>query len=83
MGTTYHNKPIVTDGLVLCVDPANKESYPGSGTTVTDLIGNDHNGTLENGTGFNSSNFGIFTFDGANDYIELDTSLNVLPNPPP
>ena len=78
MGTTYHNKPIVTDGLVFYIDPANVLSYPGSGTTVTDLIGNDHNGNLENGTGFNSSNFGIFTFDGANDYIELDTSLNVL-----
>ena len=70
-------KPIITDGLVFCIDAANVLSYPGSGTTVTDLIGNDHNGNLEGG-GFNSSNFGIFTFDGADDYIELDTSLNVL-----
>ena len=26
--------PIVTDGLVFAVDPANYESYPGSGNTA-------------------------------------------------
>ena len=31
--------PIVTDGLVFYVDAANKQSYPGSGTTWTDLKG--------------------------------------------
>jgi hypothetical protein len=69
---------IVKDGLVFSVDAANPRSYPGSGTTVTDLIDNDHNGTLEDGASFNSSNLGVFTFDGNNDHIELDTSLNVL-----
>ena len=37
---------IVTDGLVLCLDAADKVSYPGSGTTLTDLSGNGYNGTL-------------------------------------
>ena len=32
-----HSPRIVTDGLVLCVDAANKRSYPGAGTTWTDL----------------------------------------------
>ena len=33
-----HGGPdIVTDGLVLCLDAADKNSYPGSGTTWTDL----------------------------------------------
>ena len=36
MGTTY-NPAIVTDGLVLCLDAANKRSYPGTGTTWSDL----------------------------------------------
>jgi hypothetical protein len=37
---------IVTDGLVLCLDAADKVSYPGSGTTWYDLSGNGNNGTL-------------------------------------
>ena len=44
---------IVTDGLVFAVDAANKKSYPGSGTTWTDLAGNN-NGTLTNGPTFDS-----------------------------
>jgi len=30
---------IVTDGLVLCLDAADKISYSGSGTTWSDLVG--------------------------------------------
>ena len=38
-----HGTPnsIVKDGLVFAVDPANIRSYPGSGTTVKDLIGSN------------------------------------------
>jgi hypothetical protein len=36
MGLT-HSPKIVTDGLVLCYDAANARSYPGTGTTWTDL----------------------------------------------
>ena len=39
----------VTNGLVLCVDAADKNSYIGSGTTWTDVSGNGNNGTLTNG----------------------------------
>ena len=42
----YHSPRIVTDGLVLCLDAANTKSYPGSGTTWTDLSGNAYNHTL-------------------------------------
>lgn len=31
---------IVTNGLALCLDPANSKSYPGTGTAVTDLTNN-------------------------------------------
>ena len=37
---------LVQDGLVLSLDAASKNSYPGSGTTLTDLSGNGYNGTL-------------------------------------
>jgi len=63
MGTTYHNKPIVTDGLIFCADAANKESYPGSGTIATDLI-NSISGSLHNNVDFSSNNLGYWEFDG-------------------
>lgn len=73
MGTSYNPK-IVTDGLVLCLDAANPKSYPGSGTTWSDLSGNANNGTLTNGPTFNGANEGSFVFDGTNDYITLGTN---------
>ena len=40
----FFSPNVVTDGLVFAVDAANKKSYPGSGTTWTDLAGSN-NGT--------------------------------------
>jgi len=64
---------IVTDGLVLHLDAGNGASYPGSGTTWTDLSGNGNDGTLTNGPTYDSSNGGSIVFDGDNDYIDLGT----------
>ena len=44
MGINY-NPRTVTDGLVLALDAANRKSYPGSGTTWTDLSGFGNNFT--------------------------------------
>lgn len=69
---SYYNGPkIVTDGLLMYVDAGNPKSYVGSGTTWTDLSGNNYNGTLTNGPTFNSNNIGSFSFDGTNDYVLL------------
>lgn len=67
---------IVTDGLVLALDAANPKSYPGSGTTWSDLSGNGNNGTLTNGPTFNSDNQGSIDFDGVNDYIEFTSGIS-------
>ena len=40
---------IVTSGLVLALDAADKNSYKGTGTTWRDLSGNNNTGTLTNG----------------------------------
>ena len=56
-----HSPSIVTDGLVLCLDTANKRSYPGTGTAWTDIAGGN-NGILENGPTFDSSNAGNIVF---------------------
>jgi|14BtaG_2_1085337.scaffolds.fasta_scaffold09364_4 hypothetical protein len=66
MATSYSPK-IVTDGLVLCLDAADKKSYSGSGTAWTDRSGNGNNGTLTNGPSFNSE--GYITFAGDDDHI--------------
>jgi hypothetical protein len=71
---------IVTDGLVLYLDAANTKSYPGSGTLWNDLSGNGNNGTLINGPTFSSENGGSIVFDGVNDNISKNTSINVGQN---
>jgi hypothetical protein len=68
----------VTDGLVLCLDAANAKSYPGSGTTWTDLSAQGNNGTLQNGVGYNSNNGGSLTFDGANDYVSISSGASSI-----
>ena len=72
----YRNGPkIVTDGLVLCLDAAIGKSYPGSGTSWTDLSGNGNNGTLQNTPTFNSANGGSLIFDAANDVVSLPNDI--------
>ena len=79
MALVHGIKPIVTSGLVLCLDAANRKSYPGSGTAWTDLSGNGNNGTLSaTSIGYNSANGGSLVFDGVNDYV--NNSTNFLPN---
>jgi hypothetical protein len=57
------------NGLVLCLDAANPKSYPGSGTTWTDLSGRGNTGTLTNGPTYSSANSGSIVFDGVDDHI--------------
>jgi hypothetical protein len=74
----FSNGPkIVTDGLVLCLDASDGNSYPGSGTTWYDVSGNNNNSTLTNGPTYNSANNGTIVLDGSNDTI-LAPSCNSL-----
>jgi hypothetical protein len=81
-GILDSGQKIVTDGLVLHLDAAQLRSYPGSGTTWTDLSGNGNNGTLVNGVGYSGSNLGSLSFDGVDDYVSRTTtsgdSLNFI-----
>jgi hypothetical protein len=58
-------------GLVLALDAGNTKSYPGSGTTWTDLSGNSNTGTLVNSPTYNSANGGSLVFNGTNDKVTL------------
>jgi len=67
----FHSPIIVTDGLVLCLDAGNAKSYPGSGTSWSDVSGEGNNGTLVNGVGYSGDNLGSLSFDGVDDYVNL------------
>jgi hypothetical protein len=70
---------IVTDGLVLSLDAADQNSYPGSGTVWNDLSGNNNTGSLTNGPTFSGANGGSLVFNGSNQYANLGNpnSLNI------
>jgi len=75
MAFAYSPK-IVTDGLVFAVDAANTKSYPGSGTTWTDLTGGD-SGTLTNTPTFSSNYGGIINFNGTDEYAAFGDNIIV------
>lgn len=79
MGGFANNAPIVTDGLVFYVDAGNGNSYPGSGTTWSDLIGSN-DGTLTNGPTYSSDNGGGIVFDGSDDYVSINEGGLSFPN---
>jgi hypothetical protein len=56
-----YNPRIVTDSLVLCLDAANTKSYPGSGTTWTDLSGNGRNFTWGSSPSYTSGSIPYFS----------------------
>lgn len=73
----HHSPRIVTDNLVLCLDAGNSRSYPGSGTTWTDLISTSNNGTLVNSPVYSLTNSGIFTFNGTSQYADCGLATTI------
>jgi hypothetical protein len=70
----YYQGNIVTSNLLFYYDAGNLVSYPKSGTSTRNLTSLSTNvGTLNNGVGFSSNNGGYFTFDGADDNINIGT----------
>ena len=70
---------IVTNGLVVHVDAANRSSYSGAGSTWFDLSGNNLNFTLTGSPTHSTNNGGYFTFNGSSQYANLayDSKLNL------
>lgn len=69
MATSYSPK-IVTDGLLLCLDPGNAKSYPGTGTNLFDRSGKGYNFTLEGNAAYSSEGKGSISLDGSTDGIQ-------------
>lgn len=68
---------IVTNGLILNYDMSNYQSAPFTGTSITDLSGIGNTGTLTNSPTYSSSNGGVISFDGSNDFIEVPSISSI------
>jgi hypothetical protein len=81
-GEMGSNTPILKSGqlkayaknLNFFIDASNTASYSGSGTTWNDLSLNALSNTLTNGPSYSSTNGGIISFDGSNDYISVPSA---------
>lgn len=62
-GNPTYTATIATSGLYLHYDAGNVASYPGSGTTWTDLSGNGYNATISGTYAYSSSNGGSIQFN--------------------
>jgi hypothetical protein len=83
-GTPYTPPPlpsIVTSGLILNYNTNDTLSYPGTGTTITDLQANS-NATIYNNPTYTSTGGGYLTFNGTNQYLVTNTSLASKLSPP-
>ena len=67
---------IITDGLVLNIDPSKNSSYPGTGNTIYDLSGFGNTGTLINSPSFSSLNGGQINMPGSSKYIDFGQNFN-------
>ena len=63
---------IITDGLVLSLDAADRNSYVSGSTIWRDLSGNNNSGSLTNGPTFSSANEGSIVFDGVDDFVNTN-----------
>jgi hypothetical protein len=75
MATQYAFGKIVTDGLVLSLDAADKNSYPGSGTTWTDLSGRGFNCSMTGSVSYNSTFPQYFDYANLPNYFTGNSSL--------
>ena len=62
-GKPTYTATVATSGLYLHYDAGNLSSYPGSGTTWTDLTGNGYNATISGTYAYSSSNGGSIQFN--------------------
>ena len=65
---------VITDNLIVNLDAGNTDSYPGTGTTWTNLV-DDTDYTISNGA-FDSGNGGSIVFNGTSTFVPIGTPLS-------
>ncbi|MCF8422669.1 MAG: LamG domain-containing protein [Chitinophagaceae bacterium] len=73
----FQEENIVTNGLILNIDPSKPSSYVGSGNAIYDLSGAGNTGTLANGPIFSGLNGGSLIFDGLEEYIDIPSISSI------
>ena len=68
----------IKDSLLLYLDAANTNSYPGSGTTWRDMSIITANGTLASGSVYSNTNAGTISLDGVDDYVDIGNKISLL-----
>ena len=76
MAFNYSPK-IVTDGLVLYLDAANRYSYVSGSTSWNDISRTGINGALLNGPTYSTDGGGSILFDGVDDYVQINYGGNL------
>lgn len=75
----------VMDGMILWLDAGDTDSYPGTGTTWTDLTNPANNGTLVGNITYSSANGGALVFPNPNEgigttsYIRMNRVTEFMP----
>lgn len=75
-----HSPSIITNGLILCLDVANKKSYPGSGASWTDLSSSNNTSTLVNTPTYSATNGGYLSFASASSRYATASNPGSLTN---
>ena len=78
LGMIVKPNNLITDGLVLRLDPANIKSYQGTGTTFKDLTTNVSHFTLVVPPTYNTN--GFFTFNGTDQYASRANTASLKPS---
>ena len=78
LGALVKPNNLISDGLVLRLDPANIKSYQGTGTTFKDLTTNLSDFTLVGSPTYNTN--GFFTFNGTNQYASRANTASLKPS---
>lgn len=71
---------IVTQGLVLNLDAAIKESYPGTGSIWRDISQNNLSGSLISGSFYTGSDYGNMVFDATSSFTPSGNTFNFRPS---
>jgi len=74
--SVFGGPDIVTDGLVLHLDAANRKSYPGSGNTWYDLSGYDHHVTKDSTYQPTYNTNGYFSFTGGQNFETRSANIS-------
>ena len=69
---------IITSGLILFLDAGNPASYPGTGSTWTDLSIYGNSATLVNSPTFSTTSGGIINLNGSNQYTVSNNLVSQL-----